>query len=262
MTSTAVSFDPRTTLARPDLAEQALEGVVRARAYRIPARMHCARPVVDIRAAAAPEADRLDQLIHGEAFEVLDQVADQVWGRAARDGVVGWVEAAALADGAPLPTHRVAAADASLPLNALIAAPADDPVLAEVGQFEHDPVVVAERLLGVPHEPGARSSLSTDCSGLVQQCLYACGLAGPRYADQQAELGHALSRAEIKRGDLVVWLHETGGASWSGHSALALDPDTVIHATGHHGAVVVEPLSEAEARYAAEGFEAPVFRRL
>jgi len=262
LTAAAASFDPRTTLARPDLAEQALEGVVRAKAYRIPARMHCARPVVDIRAAAEPEADRLDQLIHGEAFEVLDQVAGQVWGRAARDGVVGWVDAAALADGAPLPTHRIVVRDAALPLNAFVATAAPEAGLAEVGQFEQDPVAVAERLLGVPHELGARSSLSTDCSGLVQQCLYACGLAGPRYADQQAELGDSIARDQLRRGDLVIWLHSTGGDNWTGHSALALDAANIIHATGHHGAVVIEPLVEAEARYAADGFEAPVFRRL
>ncbi|NWO91600.1 C40 family peptidase, partial [Escherichia coli] len=80
-----------------------------------------------------------------------------------------------LKEGAPLATRRVAAVDAALPLNSLVIeaeglAEAD---LAPVGDFERDPVAVAERLLGRPHALGARSSIETDCSGLVQQALLA-----------------------------------------------------------------------------------------
>jgi len=263
LTTAADIFDPRTTLARPDLAEQSLEGLVRADAY-LPARpMHAAVPVADIHADRDPASERIDQLLFGEVFDVLDQQGDRLWGRARRDGLVGWISAPALRPGAPRPTHRVSAVDARLPLNALVAAgdlPAAD--LAPIGAFETDPVAVAERLLGVPHSLGARSSAATDCSGLIQQALYACGLAGPRYADQQAELGQAVGRADARRGDLVVWLAEPGDHSWTGHSAFMLDGDRVIHATGHRGAVVIEAFAEADARYRADGFHAPVFRRL
>jgi cell wall-associated NlpC family hydrolase len=51
---------------------------------------------------------------------------------------------------------------------------------------------VAERLLGRPHALGARSSFETDCSGLVQQALLACGLPGPRRSDAQADLGRPI----------------------------------------------------------------------
>ena len=264
MTPAAATLDPRTTLARPDLAEQALEGLVRARTYRPARPMHAAVPLADIHADADPASERIDQLIFGEAFDVLDQKGDRLWGRARRDGLVGWISASALKPGARLPTHRVAAVAAALPLNALVADTAavspDD--LAPIGAFESDPVAVAERLLGVPHSLGARSSTATDCSGLVQQALYACGLAGPRHADQQAELGRAVDREDARRGDLVIWLSSPGDHSWTGHSAFMLDADRVLHATGHHGAVVIERFAEADARYRAAGFDAPVFRRL
>jgi hypothetical protein len=263
LTPDAATPDPRTTLARPDLAEQALEGLVRADAY-LPARpMHAAVPVADLHADFDPASERIDQLVFGEAFDVLDQRGDRLWGRARRDGLVGWISASALRPGAPLPSHRVSAVAARLPLNALVAEgdlPAAD--LSPVGVFESDPVAVAERLLGVPHSLGARSSAATDCSGLIQQALYACGLAGPRYSDQQAELGHAVDRAEARRGDLVVWLAQPGDHSWTGHSAFMLDAGRVLHATGHHGAVVIEAFTEADARCRADGFSAPVFRRL
>lgn len=264
LTPDAATPDPRTTLARPDLAEQALEGLVRAAAYRPVRPMHAAVPLADIHAEADPASERIDQLIHGEAFDVLDQKGDRLWGRARRDGLVGWIAASALQPGARLPTHRVAAVAAALPLNALVADPAGLPAndLAPIGAFETDPVAVAERLIGVPHSLGARSSTATDCSGLIQQALYACGLAGPRHADQQAELGRAVDRAEARRGDLVIWLSPPGDHSWTGHSAFMLDADRVIHATGHHGAVVTETFAEADARCRADGFDAPLFRRL
>jgi len=252
-------------LARPDLAEQAVEGLVRATTYRATRPMHGRVGVADIRADADPASGRIDQLLFGEVFDVLDQRGDRVWGRARRDGVVGWMDAGVLAKGAPLATHRVAASRAVLPLNALIHHDWSGVIgedLAPVGHFENDLVAVAERLLGVPHSLGARSSLATDCSGLVQQALYACGLPGPRHSDLQAELGHAVDRANLRRGDLVVWLSAPGEERWTGHSALAFDGERVIHATGHHGAVVIEGLNEADSRYRADAFAAPVFRRL
>ena len=264
MSPAAAPFDPRTTLARPDLAEQALEGLVRAGSYRAVVPMRGVRPVSDLCAEAEAGSERLDQLVFGEVFDVLDRRGDRVWGRARRDGLVGWMDAAALKPSARLATHRVVSVKARLPLNALIVEDDDveDEALAPVGEFETDPVAVAERLLGVPHQLGARSSVATDCSGLVQQALYACGLAGPRHADQQAELGRAVHRDETRRGDLVVWLSPPGDHAWTGHSALMLDADRVIHATGHHGAVVIEAFAVADARYRADGYSAPILRRL
>lgn len=257
MTAAADILDPRTTLARPDLAEQALEGVVRAATYRATRAMRCTAPVTDIHGETGA---RIDQLVFGEVFDILDADGDRLWGRARRDGVVGWVVRSDLTDGVVLPKARVAAVNAALPLNALVIE-GEDPSFQPVGAFETDPVAVAERLIGVPHVPGGRSSRGTDCAGLVQQALYACGRAAPRYPDQQAELGADVARADIRRGDLVIWPHDDMGP-WNGHSAILIDADRVLHATGHHGAVVIEPLAEAEARYAADGFKAPVFRRL
>lgn len=266
----SAAITERSWLVRADLAEQGLEGLVGAPAFRDVVPMHGHLPVTDISASANASSERIDQLIFGEAFDALDRQTttdgrDRIWGRARRDGVVGWVDRAALKPGAPLATHRVASTTAVLPLNALIhhvwsGVSADD--LMITGAFERDPVAVAERMLGVPHELGARTSRATDCSGLVQQALYACGLAGPRRSDEQAELGFALPRDALQRGDLVIWLHAGTGQSWTGHSALAVDAGRLIHATGHAGSVVIEDLAEAEARYAAEGFSAPVFRRL
>lgn len=243
------------------LAEQALEGLMPAEAYRRTEAMHCRVPVADI----LSDADqRIDQLLHGEAFDVLHRQGDRAWGRARRDGIVGWVALQVLSAGAPLARRRVSSVSAALPLNALVGEAAEglsEADLQPVGDFEREPVAVAERLLGRPHALGARSSFETDCSGLVQQALLACGLPGPRRSDAQADLGRPIARAEARRGDLVVWMAPKGDA-WTGHSAIMVDADQVIHATGVRGGVVIEALAEVEARLTGEGFASAVFRRL
>lgn len=244
------------------LAEQALEGLMRAEAYRRTEPMHCRVPVADI----LSDADqRTDQLLYGEAFDVLHRQGERAWGRARRDGVVGWIALDVLSPGAPLPARRVASVTASLPLNALVGEAAEglsDTDLQPVGDFEREPVAVAERLLGRPHALGARSSFETDCSGLVQQALLACGLPGPRRSDAQADLGRPIARDAAQRGDLVVWMAPNRDHDWTGHSAIMVDADQVIHATGAHGGVVIEALAEVEARLTGEGFASAVFRRI
>ena len=244
------------------LAEQALEGLVRAEAYRQTTAMYCLPAVADL---FADDGERIDQLLHGELFDVLVLQDDRAFGRARRDGIVGWVALTDLRKGAPLATRRVSSVSAKLPLNALVTEPVEsveDHDLQPVGDFEREPVVVAERLLGRPHALGARSSVETDCSGLVQQALLACGLPGPRRSHAQAALGRAVSREEAVRGDLVIWKAATAETSWTGHSAIMVNSDQLIHATGIHGGVVIEALSEVEARLVAEGFESAIFRRL
>ncbi|RZJ80261.1 MAG: peptidoglycan endopeptidase [Brevundimonas sp.] len=253
-------INPRSALARPDLAEQGLDGLVPAAAYRPTTAWHGAGAVCDVFEGPEAGAQRISQLLAGEVFDVLDRSGDRLWGRCRRDGVVGWIAQADVKAGAPLATHRVASVDADLPLNALVVSDGGDERLAPIGEFERDPVAVAERLLGRPHALGARSSLSTDCSGLVQQALLACGRPGPRRAVDQAELGRAVPRAEARRGDLVIWLSQD--PQWTGHSGLMLDKDTVLHATGFHGAVVTEPFDAVEARCVAGGDQPAVFRRL
>lgn len=245
---------------RAVLAEQALEGIVAAEAYQKAEPLHCAVPVVDL---TDDKGQRLDQLVYGEIFDLLHRAGDRGWGRARRDGVVGWVQIDQLAPGVPLATRWVKALKAPLPLNALVldqASGVEASALAPVGQFEADLVTVAQAFLGCPHVLGGRTPQGTDCSGMVQQALYACGHHGPRRSKAQSQLGEAVQGSDIARNDLAIWLNPD--IEWTGHSALVVDRQTVIHATGHYGKVVIEPLAEVEARMLAAGYQSAVFRRL
>ena len=119
-----------------------------------------------------------------------------------------------------------------------------------VGTVESDPAATAERLVGTPYLWGGRTSLGLDCSGLVQLCLAMAGIPSPRDADQQeAALGTALPQHldGLVRGDLVFW---------RGHVGMMLDETRLIHANGHHMAVVVEPLAVAVERIAEKSYGA------
>jgi cell wall-associated NlpC family hydrolase len=282
VTATLETDDWRVTPLRDGIASSSLEGLVRAEVYLDPKTMSCAVPAAGIHRAPDAGSEQMDQLLFGEAFEVIEEEGGFFWGQARRDGYVGFVAAAALAPPAPAPTHRVAAirtyafAEPSIKtralgpysLNALVAVEAQEgrlcraagagwitaEHLAPIGVFETDVAAVAERFLGAPYLWGGRESLGLDCSGLVQQALFACGLPCPRDTDQQASLGHAIGRKDFSRGDLVFW---------KGHVAIGLDETRIVHANGHHMMVAIEPLETAMARIEAAGVGAPTaYRRI
>jgi cell wall-associated NlpC family hydrolase len=267
-----MSHDPRVTLARPDLADLDLQGLVAAERYQAPTPRQVAVPTAALRKAAHPLAEQWDQLLFGEVFRVLDVRDGFAWGQAARDGYVGFVAEDDLAAlGAPA-THQVAVprtyafAEPNIKarpvglysLNALTAVEATEgrfakgegtgwfvaAHLAPVGVTLSDPVAVAEGYLGAAYQWGGRESLGLDCSGLVQQALAACGQAVPRDTDMQLAFFAPIAQAERRRGDLVFW---------KGHVAILLDAETILHANAHHMAVAIEPLADALTRIEAAG---------
>ncbi|UAL09701.1 NlpC/P60 family protein [Caulobacter segnis] len=277
-----MSLDTRITLARPDLADQRLEGLAPAERYAESRVMVCAVPAAAIRASASPDAEQWDQLLFGEVFRVLEEKDGFAWGQAPRDGYVGYVATSALAPQGHPPTHAVSAIrtyafskpdiksrpEGLYSLNALVTIEEREGRFAKgagtgwfvedhltpIGRGETDPVAVAERFLGAPYQWGGRESLGLDCSGLVQQALYACARACPRDTDMQRGFFPEVAEADRRRGDLVFW---------KGHVAILLDRDTILHANAHHMATAIEPLAEAIARIAATPTGAPLgYRRV
>lgn len=278
-----MDMDPRTTPLRDGIASSALEGLVKAEVYLDPKVRVCARPATGVLRGPDAASEQMDQLLFGEAFDVIEEEGAFLWGQARRDGYVGYVAAAAMSAGPQtLPTHRIGAirtyafAEPSIKsralgpysLNALMRVEAVEGRLSRVagagwvasehlipiGVFEADWAAVAERYLGAPYLWGGRESLGLDCSGLVQAALNACGLACPRDADMQAALGRPIRREAFARGDLVFW---------PGHVAIGLDETRIIHANGFHMAVAIEPLETAIARIEKAGVGKPTgFRRI
>lgn len=222
-----------------------------------------------VRPAPAADAPPSSELLPGEAFEVLEISGGWAWGYCRADHYVGYVEATALVE--PFaPTHVVAASQAPVyaapdessaalagfTMGSRIAGREQAGFLATdsgflpvthvrpVGVFEHDPVAVAERMLGAPYLLGGRSITGIDCSGLVQLSLALCGIPAPRDSDQQRILGDPLPQdAPLARGDLIFF---------EGHVGLMHSPEDLIHATGFRGETLIEPLATVAGRTAIQ----------
>ncbi len=274
--------DPRLTLARADLADARLEGLIRAGRFAVTRPMTCRAAQALVRKTPDTASAVEDQLLFGEAFDVLEERDGWAWGQARRDGYVGFVALESLAPAGNCPTHWLRApsahgfAEASLKsasrgpfsMNALFEAGEErngfvdageagwihQRALAPIGEYETDRAAVAEQFLGTPYLWGCRDRQGLDCSGLVQQTFYACGLACPRDSDQQmAAFPADADPAALARGDLVFW---------RGHVATMLDADRIIHANAHHMAVVIEPLAVTVDRVRAAGSGDPIgYRR-
>jgi hypothetical protein len=263
-------LDERVHAYRRDIADIALAGQLFAPHYARPMMRSCGMRSTFLRYTPTTDGVIGSELLPGEEFAVLDISGEWAWGYSRHDHYVGYVEATELVE-APGATHIVAALEApiraepdihapvlaSVPMGARVAGEERHGFLGtEAGYlpfttvrpldaYEHDPVAVAERLNGAPYLLGGRTATGIDCSGLVQLSLAMCGIPAPRDSDQQRVLGKALADGEtLQRGDLIFF---------EGHVGLMSDETHLIHATGHHGRVVIEPLEEVTARTAVIG---------
>jgi hypothetical protein len=251
------------------MAHVSLQGLIDSPAWTEGEAAEIAVPLAELR--ATPGGTRERQRILGDAFLVIDREEGHAFGMALKDGYCGWVAEAALCPptkvthfvgvlGSHLyPEPRVRAEQAgSLTLGSRLRVTGQQGAFAEtphgfvpvahlrrLGDWHADPADVAGLFLGVPYLWGGNSRDGLDCSGLVQAAMLACGRACPGDSDLQQEVGEPLDGSEpLQRGDLVFW---------RGHVAMMLDESMMIHANGHHMAVVAEDLRGAVARIEDNG---------
>jgi hypothetical protein len=276
-----VTFDPRLTPARPDLAASHLRGKVDAPRYVEGTLQEVIVGHAPVRLGPSHDGALITEALRGERVMVYE-IDDEgwAWGQLLQDGYVGWLPSAALLAPGPEATHRIIALRTlvfpgpdiklppldALPLGARIAVTRMQPPfavcgggliparhVAPLGTIEHDFVAVAERFVGVPYLWGGKTSLGIDCSGLVQVALDACGISCPRDSDvQERALGVPIDPADLRRGDLIFW---------QGHVAIARGGGLVLHASAFRMQVAIEPAAEVLARIRESGSEVTSVRR-
>ena len=228
--------------------------------------------------APRPDSGINTQALYGDDVHVFDVAEGWAWIQAERDGYVGYVADAALADRADMPTHVVSTPrtfvypgpDLKLPKTGELSmgsrvavtgsAETRGTVYALLASGEamiarhleplrgtaRDYVAVAETLIHTPYLWGGASAFGIDCSGLVQLSMRMAGTSVLRDSDMQAatigsEIEPGPDFSGLGRGDLVFW---------KGHVAIMTDPDDMIHASGHTMTVAREPLRQAIERIA------------
>jgi cell wall-associated NlpC family hydrolase len=290
--SMSADLDPRLHAWRSDLADARLEGKVPSGRFVAGLRKRVVAPSAPLRHVARPDAPLDSELLRGEAVRVFEETMEGwAWVQNETDGYVGYVSSDALAPAAPEPTHRVSALrtfiypgpDMKLPARAALSIGSRVTVTGEAetrgtrfgildggegavvmahvepvdAPTEADFAGVALRFLRVPYLWGGRTSLGLDCSALVQLALMVAGVPAPRDTDMQAAaIGLVVEdgiAGPLVRGDLIYW---------KGHVAIAIDGETIVHASGHHMAVVTERLAEALPRIGQSAGPPRVVRRL
>ena len=262
--------DRRLNAYRPDLAEEALRGIVAAERYVAGTLARIADPVAALRPRPDLGAGIDTQLLFGEDVRVLDRADGWAWVKADFDGYVGYLPETALAEDEQAATHIVAVPRSFAYSGPDLKTPAAFALsigsrLRVVGESEtrgtryltlaggqsvvaghclavdetagDDYVSIAARFLETPYLWGGRSGFGLDCSALVQLAMMMTGRTAPRDSDMQAAgLGTPIERAELVRGDLVFW---------KGHVAIMEDDKTILHANGHTMTVAREGLDAA-----------------
>jgi cell wall-associated NlpC family hydrolase len=278
-----MALDPRLHAYRPDLADARLADTITAERYAEGRPHTVTAALVDVRSAPRTDAGQTTQALMGETALVFEIANGWAWCQFGRDGYVGYVPAAALAEGATEASHEVAvpgtflypAADlktapySAIYMNTLLAVVEEGDKWSRIADGRHvftphlrplatpadDPAAVATLFEHTPYLWGGRTRLGLDCSGLVQTAFQACGRPCPRDTDMmERELGQPLEfdASLLKRGDLVFW---------AGHVGLMLDRERLIHCNGYHMLTAIEPLSDALTRIAALFGQPTSFRR-
>jgi cell wall-associated NlpC family hydrolase len=274
------TLEPRLHAFRSDLADAKLRGKVEAKRFVEAVSRRVIASSAPLKRIPRPDFSLDSEVLRGEIFRVFEETPEGwSWGQLETDGYVGYVPTEALGSLVPEPSHRVVAlrtfvypepdfklpAFGSLSIGSRIAlagetetrgklyhhlsggagavvashvAPLDSPA-------DTDFVAVVERFLEIPYLWGGRTSLGLDCSALVQLSLAACGRPAPRDTDlQEKMLGETVAggiTGNLARGDLVFWRDHVG---------ILVDRQRLVHASGFHMKVVVEPLAGAIGRIA------------
>jgi cell wall-associated NlpC family hydrolase len=105
----------------------------------------------------------------------------------------------------------------------------------------------ANRWLGVKYRKGGLDRAGIDCSGLTAHIYLAvAGIALPRTSQDQARCGKAVSRTELRPGDLLFFISLSAGVV--DHAGLYLGDTQFVHASPSKGVVVSSLLQDYYAR--------------
>lgn len=102
-------------------------------------------------------------------------------------------------------------------------------------------VQTAMQYIGVPYVFGGTSPSGFDCSGYVQFVFANAGVALPRTADVQYEVGRPVATSELRAGDLVFFSTYEPGPS---HVGIYLEGGNFINATSSRG-IAIDSLSNS-----------------
>ena len=199
---------------------------------------YCSVSVSPIRAEVSEKSEMTSQILYGETCEIIKTEGLYSKIKMDFDGYEGWVNSSVLKKenseiSKNLVTKNYGVFDLLegknlLSLGSEVAFETEN--FVNNNNIRESLVESAKKFINVPYLWGGRSYFGIDCSALVQLVYKIHGIALPRDADKQAELGEARDFVEESEpGDLAFFEDETGFIS---HVGLVLSPFELIHASG------------------------------
>lgn len=191
-----------------------------------------------MRAEVSEKSEMTSQILYGETCEIIKTEGLYSKIKMDFDGYEGWVNSSVLKKenseiSKNLVTQNYGVFDLPegrnlLSLGSEVAFETEN--FVDNNNIRESLVKSAKKFINVPYLWGGRSYFGIDCSALVQLVYKIHGIALPRDADKQAELGEARDFVEESEpGDLAFFEDETGFIS---HVGLVLSPFKLIHASG------------------------------
>ena len=200
--------------------------------------------VADLRRKPKFRSERTSQLVYGEELKVLGTEAGycRVVGA---DKLEGYMQETLLGDLEGDRAYKVASRQRAdgllLPFGSYVSE-------GEAGRYKlparalvpiekrFEPASLSKRFLGVPYLWGGTSDFGYDCSGFTQRLFRYSGKELPRNSSWQRDAGAKVGDFDhAKRGDLVFF---------SGHVAIHLGNQAIIHANLSHGGVSITDLAD------------------
>ena len=199
---------------------------------------YCSVSVSPIRAEVSEKSEMTSQILYGETCEIIKTEGLYSKIKMDFDGYEGWVNSSVLKKenseiSKNLMTQNYGVFDLPegrnlISLGSEVAFETEN--FVDNNNIRESLVESAKKFINVPYLWGGRSYFGIDCSALVQLVYKIHGIALPRDADKQAELGEARDFVEESEpGDLAFFEDETGFIS---HVGLVLSPFELIHASG------------------------------
>jgi hypothetical protein len=224
--------------------------------------------------------DSIDsQCLFGEYFNILDTKGSWSFGTSIEDQYQGWVKSNSLGSYSNI-THVVSSTRSFVFLNPDIKSKVLNylPLRSKINvnkienqwarivifrnnKYDHGYILnsqilpkntidlnwvkYAELLLFTPYRWGGRDSIGIDCSALLQLSKAFMGERLPRDTQQQFEYFDQLKQYTIYNDPFPKAFSRGNIIYWKGHIAIIIDEINLIHASAHHGKVVIETIEEA-----------------